>query len=301
MRIEHLRECVDLAQSRSFTQTAERFFVTQPVLSKHIAAIERELGATLFVRDKRSVDVTEAGAIFVAGAREAIGTYDAALKSVSALSDKERGILSVGYLAGAARPFLSVASALFGKDNPEVDVRFTPLSIQEMAQALVDDAFDLVITTDTFELPTDYRTMSIYTDRYCVIVSPSNPLALRESVPASELAGTPVHLLNDDLFPRESRRVRKFLRSVGIEQELQAGLSDIEQFPLVVASGREVAVTLGHIRHYFGNALAVVPFAEDAPEAIIEAAWNERKRSNGDVIEWFCRAITESIHVLNGM
>ena len=47
MNIDNLRECVDLARTLSFTQTAQRYFITQPVLSKHVANVEKELGLSL--------------------------------------------------------------------------------------------------------------------------------------------------------------------------------------------------------------------------------------------------------------
>ena len=44
MNIDNLRECVDLARTLSFTQTAQRYFITQPVLSKHVANVEQGVG-----------------------------------------------------------------------------------------------------------------------------------------------------------------------------------------------------------------------------------------------------------------
>ena len=53
MRIEHVEEFLDLADTLNFTRTAKRFFVTQPVLSKHIASLEQEIGGKLFDRDQK--------------------------------------------------------------------------------------------------------------------------------------------------------------------------------------------------------------------------------------------------------
>ncbi len=52
MNIDNLRECVDLARTLSFTQTAQRYFITQPVLSKHVANVEKELGIEIFLRER---------------------------------------------------------------------------------------------------------------------------------------------------------------------------------------------------------------------------------------------------------
>ena len=65
MRISHLEECIDLANTLNFTKTAQNFYLTQPVLSKHISNLERELGIQIFVRDHHGVSLTEMGAMFV--------------------------------------------------------------------------------------------------------------------------------------------------------------------------------------------------------------------------------------------
>ena len=58
MRIEYLQECIDLAKTLSFTQTAKNFYLTQSVLSKHIAQLETELGVTLFLMLSVSFAIT---------------------------------------------------------------------------------------------------------------------------------------------------------------------------------------------------------------------------------------------------
>lgn len=61
METDHLHEYVKLAQCGSFTATARDLHLTQSTLSKHIAALEREFGAELFVRDRNGAKLTQAG------------------------------------------------------------------------------------------------------------------------------------------------------------------------------------------------------------------------------------------------
>ena len=60
MRVEHLREFTVLAQTPNYTKAAEALCVTQPVLSRHIDALEGELGVRLLYRDTHSVALTVA-------------------------------------------------------------------------------------------------------------------------------------------------------------------------------------------------------------------------------------------------
>ncbi len=61
MTTEHLHEFVVLARTLNFSKAAEYLFISQSVLSKHIAEIEKELSVKLFIRSTHDVELTEEG------------------------------------------------------------------------------------------------------------------------------------------------------------------------------------------------------------------------------------------------
>lgn len=61
MNTEQLRYFVSVARYRNFTETAREFYVTQPAVTHQISALEREVGARLFLRTTRNVSLTRAG------------------------------------------------------------------------------------------------------------------------------------------------------------------------------------------------------------------------------------------------
>jgi LysR family nitrogen assimilation transcriptional regulator len=74
---------VEVAQSRSFSQAAQRLLVAQPALSQNISSLEKELGVTLLERHARGVDLTPAGQRLLAGAHQVL-TKTASLKELAA-------------------------------------------------------------------------------------------------------------------------------------------------------------------------------------------------------------------------
>ena len=65
MDIQILREFADLAHTLNFKKTAERMFIGQSTLSKHISALEEEVEVQLFVRTKQGVHITQSGRDFL--------------------------------------------------------------------------------------------------------------------------------------------------------------------------------------------------------------------------------------------
>lgn len=77
MEIRYIREFTLLADCLSFGQAAERAFISQSSLSKHIQKLEQELGAELFYRTSRSVELTEFGRLYLPHAQRIAAAYEA--------------------------------------------------------------------------------------------------------------------------------------------------------------------------------------------------------------------------------
>lgn len=106
MNFEYLDEFVHLARSLSFRRTAEHFFVSRSVISRHMAALEESLGALLFVRDTHGVELTDAGEVFLQEARSLLRGWELAQERVRSVSGTGDKLVRIGYLRNGARPFL---------------------------------------------------------------------------------------------------------------------------------------------------------------------------------------------------
>src|SRR5438270_7705001 len=121
--LRKLRYFAEVAEQLHFGRAAERLHITQPVLSRQISQLERELGASLLVRSSRDVALTEAGRQLLEEARFLLATADATRRRVR---DADRGTPSVtiGFMAGI--PVNPVIQA-FQTRHPEVAVELRRL------------------------------------------------------------------------------------------------------------------------------------------------------------------------------
>ena len=106
VHLRDLRYFTAVAEELHFRKAAERLFVSQPVLSRQIARLEQDLKARLFIRDRRSVQLTSAGEALLHRARHLLEDWDAATKEVAILARKEQSVLVIGLQTGVGRGML---------------------------------------------------------------------------------------------------------------------------------------------------------------------------------------------------
>jgi serine/threonine-protein kinase len=121
MELRHLRYFVAIAEEQHMGRAAERLRVAQPSLSEQIRDLEREVGAPLFQRTPRGMQLTPAGELFLTHARQTLRTADGAIEAArqatatplvdSALQDQLRG--AVGSAYAIERPIGGPGSRLF--------------------------------------------------------------------------------------------------------------------------------------------------------------------------------------------
>lgn len=89
MELEQLRIFLAVAESSSFTGAAKLLFVSHSTTSRAVAALEAELGVRLFNRDRRSVELTEAGRVLCAESEKLLQAAETAAAAVKAAGTTE--------------------------------------------------------------------------------------------------------------------------------------------------------------------------------------------------------------------
>lgn len=188
--IRHLRAAVAVADAGSYTAAAGLLLVAQSSLSRTVLETERRLGVPIFERTTRRVTTTAEGAEFVKVARRVLREYDAALAHFDGYLAGARGQVSVAALPSIAATLLPPVISAFRAARPEVTVVVRDGLSGEVLELVESGAVDLAVTVAT-TVPRDMSAHTIATDRFACVCSPGHPLAARDEVTWSDLAGEP--------------------------------------------------------------------------------------------------------------
>jgi DNA-binding transcriptional LysR family regulator len=125
MELRHLRYFVAVAEEMNIHRAAERLNISQPPLSLSIQQLEQEVGAELFTRKGRGIQITRAGEVFLERARFILAQSKEAAKEACAIGQGQRGTLKVGFISSAVTGILQETISPFQKKYPDIrlDIR----------------------------------------------------------------------------------------------------------------------------------------------------------------------------------
>ncbi|MGW2035307.1 LysR family transcriptional regulator [Streptomyces sp. NPDC001811] len=204
VHVRDLRYFVAVAEELHFTRAAERLYVSQPALSKQIRALERQLGADLFRRDRHRVALTAAGEALLPHARQTLAAWDAGAAAVEAVEAAQRSTLVVGMSTSPGRGgLLPAIRSRFTAAHPQVTVRLRQMSWDDPTAGLADGTADVAFVW--LPLPDEERY------DWTVVAEEPRLLALPESHPLADHAEVDFAALQDEPFlalPKSAGRLR---------------------------------------------------------------------------------------------
>ena len=194
MELRLLRYFLTVAKEQSFTKAAEQLHITQPTLSRQMAAFEENLGITLFIRSGKKISLTDEGILLKRRALEILNLEERTLEELKGKEEVVEGTITIGCGEFAAVETLAKICKTYKEKYPLVQIVLhtaTADAVYEMMnKGLVDIAL-FMEPVDTEGL--DYIRITDC-DHWCVGMRPDDPLAEKEFIKKEDLIGKPLIL-----------------------------------------------------------------------------------------------------------
>lgn len=153
MELKDIRYIVTIAEEQSFTRAAEKLYVSQPALSICVQRLEKELGASLFIREKNRLVLTPAGKMFVDDGRQVLSITQNMAKRIYDVVNFDNGLIRIGFSQFYGRYYCPELISLFQARYPGVRIEFTEDFSPHLEDYIVHDELDLAIIP--LPIPTD--------------------------------------------------------------------------------------------------------------------------------------------------
>ncbi|WP_129840646.1 LysR substrate-binding domain-containing protein [Streptomyces sp. RFCAC02] len=187
-----LRYFVAVADELHFTRAAARLYVSQPALSKQIRALERQLGAPLFLREPGGVRLTGAGEALLPHARRLLDVWDAAAAAVEEARAAQRATVVIGMSTGPGRGgLLPAVRSRFTAEHPGAELRLRQVGWEDGTAGLADGGSDLAFVWLPLRDPARYAWLVVAEEPRLVALPEGHPLAARERLACADLWDEP--------------------------------------------------------------------------------------------------------------
>lgn len=203
LNIEYLSHFLTAADYLNFTLAADRLFLNQSTLSRQMTALEEECGVSLFVRNGRTVQLTDAGHILYREGRPLLDDINRIMNLVADTGQSANARVTV-YTVPAIYDSFDAIFARMANRRPNISVHVKHLQSEDILALLKKGTADFAILYESF-LPAETNIYSIPLEEegFSLICPHDHPLATRESVTLDECLREKV-LFGDD-FPRALR------------------------------------------------------------------------------------------------
>ncbi len=280
MELRHLRYFIAVAEELHFGRAAERLGISQPPLSQQIQALEEEIGARLFERTNRRVELTDAGRLFLYESRQVLAQVDKAVLLARRAHLGELGELKIGFTSSA--PFTStIPSSIhaFRKAYPDVHLDLQEMSSRQVLKALLEESLQVGVIRP-LALPDAVHWVELFREPLVAVLRADHPLA------AGSEDGLAIAALAEEPFVFFPRSYGTGLYDQVIALTRQAGFS-----PRIAQEASEAMTIIGLVSAGLGVSILPASFRRTRVDGVVyrtlsdpeatTAVWLVRRQNEG--------------------
>ncbi|ABQ70994.1 transcriptional regulator, LysR family [Rhizorhabdus wittichii RW1] len=284
MDLRQLRHFLAVADTLHFGRAAERLGMTQPPLSQSILALERRLGADLFVRSKRSVALTAFGRQWLDHVRPAVEAVAALPAVAERLRSGASGRLSLAFVSTADYNVLPTLVARYSSAFPEVELELVEATSDVQVEDLLSGRINAGILISTRSaLPPALAYRPLLNEPLVAAVPESwideGRLATGDGTLRDDRwMAQPLIIFPARVAPDFHDLVMRFYRSRGHQPFIRQEAIQMQTIISLVSAGLGMALVPASLRHLARTGVRYLPLA-GAPELETGLAWRERDDS----------------------
>ncbi|MEI5583809.1 MULTISPECIES: LysR family transcriptional regulator [unclassified Agromyces] len=193
VNLEQLRSFVEVARFGNFTRAAEELYLSQPSLSRQIAALEQSLGAELFHRARGGSTLTAAGESLLPLARRMLADAESVRRELAELAGLERGRVRLGATPTLCISLVAEVLSAFHDEHPAIELHLSEQGSRRLLDELASGELDLALITTTDATAAERFTVTPLLVEELVVVSSAAapPISEGSAIPLRVVAGLP--------------------------------------------------------------------------------------------------------------
>ncbi len=280
MDVRHLRHFVAVAETLHFGRAAERLGMTQPPLSQSIMALERDLGAPLFARTRRSVALTSFGEQWLPHVRAALDGVAGLAGTAERILKGDAGRLSLSFVSTADYSILPALVHRFRQLHPDVELSLTESTSDRQIAALLagDGQVGIIIPHGNEVLPDCFAYRTLVREPLVAAV-PESWLAegrfgaIGADLPAAAVVSSPLIVFPRRAAPSFYDLVTDYYAAAGGKAHVVQHAIQMQTIISLVSAGMGIALVPASLRNLARSGVRYLALEGRAPELETGIIW----------------------------
>lgn len=272
MEFRHLRYFLVLAEELHFGRAAQRLSITQPPLSLNIQQLEASVGAQLFTRNSRGVQLTAAGQAFVPAARSLLDQSSLAAREAREVSQGMLGSLQIGFAGTVLYRGLPQILQSFAVDHPKLRLVLRELSSSDQLIDLMHERLDIGFVHTT-RVPVGFSQILVSSQPFVACLPVDHALAKRKRLSLTRLRDEPFAVVSRSVSPDYHERILGLCADAGFSPEIRFELRHWLSVVSVVSQGLGCALVPAALQQAGLPGAVFVPLDVDTPPYDTHCLW----------------------------
>lgn len=278
MELRQLQSFVVVAEELNVGRAAVRLHLTQPSLSRQIAALERDLGVELFARIKKRFVLTAAGAAFLDDARDLLRRADDAVRTAQRTQRGEVGSLRLRFVQSATFEALPRLLGAFRTAYPEVVLDLETMTTIRQTEELRDGRIDVGLLRFPYDEP-GLLSKVVSEDPLVAALPAEHPLAKRRRIALKDLAEDEFILYTRATGPSVHDVIVGYCQAAGFTPRISQQGADVQTIVSLVAAGLGVSLLIAPTPPIDPAAVVYRELSDDLPPWRLSVAWSPNNQS----------------------
>lgn len=240
MDIDYIHEFVVLADTGNYMEAADKLFLTQSSLTRHIQNLEADLGVLLFDRSTRHIELNKYGNLFMPYARQISQLQKEYSTTFCNELNRERGTIRIGAIPVMAQYQITDILARFQQENRNFMLDIQEADSLKLIQMLRDEEIDFAVIRESDDASSAFCKIPITQDTLAALMPAGHPLAVKDHIELKQLYRDSFLLLGRDTF-MYSLCVRE-CRSAGFEPHIAFTSNRVDNIIGLVSKGMGVGL-----------------------------------------------------------
>jgi LysR family hca operon transcriptional activator len=297
LELRHLRYFVAVAEARSLKLAAEeKLHTTQPSLSRQIRDLEHEVGASLFLRSARGVELTPAGRVFLDHARVMLSQAETAVQSVRQISNPTKPYFSLGFMIGHDSTWLPKALQILHDELPNIHAVISTQNSPQLGAALSHGLIDVAFLRREDGGP-GLEFSLLVEEPFEVFLPKDHPLASQARIGIQEIVGQTFLSISGTALsplgrpPALRLAIDRYMKESGVNIRPSHEVDNLGGVMSLIASTRGIALLPVYAKVFLPASVTTRPLDDTMPT--IDLSVGYRKANGSPILKLFLSRLNE--------